>query len=222
MGMLHGDKKILIKNHLFKGLGEEKISDILQCLDSVEKTYDKGEIIILSGSKITSLGIVLKGTIQIVREDVSGNRMMVATLSKGEIFAETIAAQNMEASPVSVYASEFVKVLWISIKRIANPCREVCSQHSNIVMNLLELIAKKNMYLNQRMELLSQRSIRDKIMLYLQLEGKSAGSNRFTIRLNRNELADYLCVDRSALSRELGKLQAAGEIEFHKNEFGIM
>lgn len=97
-----------------------------------------------------------------------------------------------------------------------------CSYHSTMIMNLLSLIAKKSMYLNQRMELLSQRTTRDKIMLYLRMEGKYAENASFTIGLNRNELADYLCVDRSALSRELSKLQKEGELEFCKNQFRLM
>lgn len=115
MGKLRGDRKILEKNQLFYGLGEEEISSILECLHGVEKVYDKGEIVLLSGSSVTSLGIVLKGMVQIVREDIAGNRMMVATLPKGEIFAETLACQEVKKSPVSVYASEPSKILWISI-----------------------------------------------------------------------------------------------------------
>jgi len=213
---------VLVKNQLFKGIHKSEISNVLQCLHSNIKKYRKGDIILLSGTKVQSLGIVLEGSIQIVREDVSGNRMMIASLTKGEIFAETFACGENDVSPVSVYASEITTVLWISIKRIVNPCSMVCNFHSSIIMNLLELMAKKNLYLNQKLELLSKRSIRDKIMLFLELEFNKKGSEVIFLSLNRNELADYLCVDRSALSRELSKLKKEGIIDFNKNQFKLL
>lgn len=215
---------VLEKNQLFKGIHKSEISSVLQCLQCNIKNYKKGEIIILGGSKVHSLGIVIDGGIQIVREDLGGNRMMIAGLTKGEIFAETFACGEIDVSPVSVYASEKSTILWILIKKIVNPCSMVCSFHSSIIMNLLELMAKKNMYLNQKLELLSQRSIREKIILFLELEAKKKGKEggEFLIDLNRNELADYLCVDRSALSRELSKLKMEKIIDYHKNKFKLL
>lgn len=218
----HIQMELLAKNQLFKGIHKSEISNVLQCLHSNIANYRKGEIILLSGTKVHSLGIVIDGGIQIVREDASGNRMMIASLTKGEIFAETFACGNNDVSPVSVYANEITTVLWISIKRIVNPCSMVCNFHSSIIMNLLELMAKKNMYLNQKLELLSKRSLRDKIILFLELESKKKGSEVIVLSLNRNELADYLCVDRSALSRELGRLKKEGLIDFNKNKFKLL
>ncbi len=219
---MNRDFEILKKVALFQGIEAAGIEEILGCLGSNVKHYMKNQTIILSGSEITSLGIVLKGGVQVIREDILGNRMLVAGLGEGEIFGETFACAGITESPVSVVATETCQVLWLPIKRIVSPCSSVCSFHSNLINNLLKLLAGKNLYLNNKMELLSKRTIRDKIMAYLSYEAEKNHSNSFETALNRNELADYLCVDRSAMSREISRLKEEGVIEYHKNYFKIL
>lgn len=214
---------MILKNvSLFQGIEAAGIEDILGCLGSNVKQYIKNQSIILSGSEITSLGIVLKGSVQVIREDIMGNRMIVTSLSEGEIFGETFACAGIKESPVSVIAMELCQILWISIKRIVVPCSTVCSFHSSLITNLLQLLARKNLYLNNKMELLSKRTIRDKIMAFLALQAEVHHSNSFEISLNRNELADYLCIDRSAMSREISRLKEEGMIKNVKNYFTIV
>lgn len=215
------DMKILDKVSIFKGFTVNEIKTIIECLNGKIRSYGKNESIVLAGDKLTSLGIVLSGNIQISREDIMGNRMIVAGLFEGEIFGETFASAGVEESPVSIYALMPAKVLWLSINRIVSPCSSVCGFHSRLIRNLLQLIATKNMFLSERMNILSKRTIREKIMSYLVSQAGGRISSGFEIPLNRNELADYLCIDRSAMSRELGKLKDEGIIKFHKNVFHL-
>lgn len=219
---MNQDIEILKKVSLFKGMDAKDIEEILSCLQGNVKQFIKNQVIILAGDEISSLGIILNGTVQIIREDIMGNRMIVANLCKGEIFGETFASARIKESPVSVVATEPSRILMLSIQRIVTPCKNSCNFHSYLITNLLSLIASKNLYLTNKMELLSKRTIREKIMAYLSYEAQKHHSNSFDIDLNRNELADYLCIDRSAMSRELGRMKEEGIIEFHKNHFTVV
>lgn len=216
------DIKLLEEVSLFRGIDANEISDILNCLDGRVKQYSKSQMIIRSGEEFNSLGIILSGEVQIIREDIMGNRMIVAGLTQGEIFGETFACAGVNESPVSVIAGDTSRILWISIKRIVTACSNACSFHTRMITNLLELLAKKNLYLNNKIEMLSKRSIRDKIMTYLALQAQQHNTPSFDILLNRNELADFLCIDRSAMSRELSRLSDEGIIEYQKNHFRII
>lgn len=218
---MNQDYAILKQVSLFQGIEEAGIEDILGCLGSNLKSYKKNQAIILTGSEISSLGIVLNGSVQVVREDILGNRMLVASLGRGEIFGETFACAGTRESPVSVIAIEPSRVLMLPIKRIVTPCSKACSFHSSLLTNLLQLLARKNLYLNNKMELLSKRTIRDKIMFFLAAEAEKNHTNSFEITLNRNEMADYLCIDRSAMSREISRMQDDNLIKYHKNHFTI-
>ncbi|MDF2952418.1 MAG: Crp/Fnr family transcriptional regulator [Anaerocolumna sp.] len=213
---------ILEKVSLFHGILPEDLESILTCLDAKVREYGKNQSIKMAGDKFNSLGIVISGNVQITREDIMGNRTIVASLIEGEIFGETFACAGIEVSPVSIYSLGPSKILWVSIKKIVTTCSSSCDFHSLLIQNLLQLLATKNMYLNNKMDLLSRRSTREKVMAYLISQADSQKSDRFAIPLNRNELADYLCIDRSAMSRELGKLREEGIIEFHKNSFHIL
>lgn len=216
------EMKILEKVSLFHGIHTNDISSVLGCLDGKVREYGKNQSIIMAGDKFTSLGIVISGNVQISKEDIMGNRMIVTTLAAGEIFGETFACAGTEISPVSIIALLPSKILWLSVKRIITTCSSVCEFHSHLISNLLQLLAIKNMYLNTKMDLLSKRTIREKIMAYLVSEADKQKTSKFEIPLNRNELADFLCIDRSAMSRELGKLRDEGIIEFNKNKFQLL
>jgi len=214
--------KILEHIALFDGIDSADLGNIIICLEGKVKQYPKNQSIIMVGEEITALGIVLTGRVQVIREDIMGNRMIVAGLGEGDIFGETFACAGVKESPVSVFASEACEVLWISMKRIVSTCSSACDFHSRLISNLLQLLANKNLYLNNKMELLTKRSVREKIMAYLASQVEQHNASSFEIPLNRNELADYLCIDRSAMSRELSKLRDKGEIEFRKNYFKVL
>lgn len=217
-----GEYQILEKVSLFQGIQKSEISDVLNCMDSNTKKYSKNQIIVREGMKMNNLGIILDGSVQVIREDIMGNRMIVASLFSGEIFGETFACAGVDASPVSVIADEDSTILWIALTRIVTPCTTACDFHSQLIMNLLQILAKKNLYLNNKMELLSKRSIREKILSYLAEQANKHKTAVFEIPLNRNEMADYLCIDRSAMSRELSKLKEEGILDYHKNSFRFL
>ncbi|MDF2589079.1 MAG: cyclic nucleotide-binding protein [Anaerocolumna sp.] len=217
-----GEYQILEKVSLFQGIQKSEISDVLNCMDSNTKKYSKNQIIVRGGMKMNNLGIILDGSVQVIREDIMGNRMIVASLFSGEIFGETFACAGVDASPVSVIADEDSTILWIALTRIVTPCTTACDFHSQLIMNLLQILAKKNLYLNNKMELLSKRSIREKILSYLAEQANKHKTAVFEIPLNRNEMADYLCIDRSAMSRELSKLKEEGILDYHKNSFRFL
>jgi CRP-like cAMP-binding protein len=209
--------KILENHPLFKGTNMQ-MDQVLSELKYKIKKYNKEEYIILTGDTITSFGILLSGEARIIREDLMGNCVIISDLVKGEIFAETFVCADVKESPVSVIAEESCTVFWISIPGIrSSSLNEVGIIGQIIMVNLLKLLAGKNLLLNRKMEILSKRSIREKLMTYLNFLAKENHSPTFVLPLNRNELAQYLCVDRSALSREIMKLKKEEVLSFQRD-----
>lgn len=212
---------ILNKCILFKNFNENDLKSILNCLDTKVKNYSKNDIVILAGSKVDTIGIVLSGNLQITKEDYDGNRIIVSSIEKSEIFAEALVCANIDKSPITVISSDKSSVLYISLKNILGVCSESCTFHIKLISNLLNVIAKKNVILNEKIEILSKKTIEEKLISYLTNQMNLHGKNTFTIPFNRNELADFLGVNRSSLSRELSNMQENGMLEFKKNTFTI-
>lgn len=213
---------ILNKIQLFQGISENELENMLKCLDANIKQFDKEDIIIMTGSEINSVGIVLSGNVKIIEENIFGNQSIIAEIGEGHIFAETFACAGIEKSPVTVIASSACKIMFISFQRIIKSCSSACTFHTRLIRNMLHMIASKNLMLKDKIELLSQRTTRDKLLNYLNSMVKRQKTTKIVIPFNRNELADFLSVDRSAMSRELCKLRDEGVIEFNKNEFEIL
>ncbi len=207
--------------NIFEGIDESQFESLLGCLGAKIQEYNKNEIIFLAESKVTSVGIILSGSAQIVKEDIMGNRTIMSELSEGDMFGEAFACANVGKIPVTVLTTTGCKVLFIQINRIVTTCSSVCSFHTTLIKNMLQLIAQKNILLNNRMDILSQRSTREKLITYLTMQMKKHGKNKFRIPFSRDELADFLCVNRSALSRELSNMRNENLLTFNKNEFDI-
>lgn len=214
--------EVLRKCSLFNEIEDENIEKILTCFGAKIETYQKDEIIFFEGEPARCLGIVLSGATQIVRIDFYGNRSIVATVIPSQMFGESFACIAAEALPIDVVASTDAKVLLIEAGRITRPCPKACGFHNQIIFNLLKIVATKNVVFNQKIEVTSKRSTREKLMTYLLLQAKAANSNSFTIPFDRQELADYLEVDRSGLSVEISKLRREGIIECRKSEFTLL
>lgn len=210
---------ILKKSPLFTRIKDDDLESMLTCLGANIKEYSKNEIIFLAGSEITSMGIVLTGSLNLVKEDILGNRMIITEIPAGELFAEIYACAGTRRSPVTVIASNHSKVLFLGYHKLITTCPSHCGFHHILVENMLTILANKNLQLNQKMSLLSKRTTREKLLEYFQYQIEKQNNLKFEIPFSRSELADYLCVDRSALSRELGKLRDEGIITFHKNQF---
>lgn len=211
----------LLHCQLFEGMTEEDITALFGCLGAKPMQYAKGEIILGEGDAADRVGIVLSGTVQVVREDYFGNRSMMAKLGPSGMFAEAFALAGVEAMPVTVVAAESCEVLLIRVDRITHPCSNACGFHQQMIYNLMRILAQKNLACNQKIEVTSKRTTREKLMAYLMLTAKRAGSSDFQIPFDRQELADYLEVDRSGLSSEIGKLRKEGILESVRNRFII-
>lgn len=213
--------KLLREMALFEGIGEKEILGMLKCLNASLRNYENGNVIFQEGERVGAVGAVLEGRVQVVREDVHGNRLIMTEMGPADLFAEAFAPAEIEEIPVSVYASEKSRILFLDFKRIITQCSSHCEFHSHLVRNMMKVLAQKNVMLSNRIDLLGKRSIREKLLAYFWSQSKKIKKNRIVLPFNRNELADFLCVDRSAMSRVLGQMQEEGIISFKKNVFQL-
>ncbi|MDF2839215.1 MAG: Crp/Fnr family transcriptional regulator [Evtepia sp.] len=212
---------VLLKNPLFASIAQPEIQSLLTCLGAEQIEISKDGFALMAGDTPNYIGIVLEGKLQISREDADGNRALLDTLFPGDFFGETLVCAGVRQSPVSILAVTPSKVLKLDFRRLLTVCPNSCGFHSTIIRNMVGVIARKNLLLQGRMEILDQKTIRERLFVYL-LRYQERHGEPFTVPLNRSELADYLAVDRSALSRELGRLQEEGVIQYHKNSFSFL
>lgn len=213
--------EVLRKCPLFDNIKDENLVKMISCLGAKTDTYSKNETILAEGAPAKYIGIVLSGTAQLERTDYYGNRSIVTSLGPSELFGESFACAGSDKMPVAVIASQNCEVMLIDCHRIINSCSNACEFHNQMIFNLLKVVATKNIVLNQKAEIISKRTTREKLMTYLLLQAKINGSNSFTIPYDRQMLADYLEVDRSGLSAEISKLRSEGIIESERNKFKI-
>ena len=213
---------ILEQSPLFEAISMDDLRGLLGCIGGRVVEAGKGQVIMREGDPATHIGLVLSGAVQLVREDYYGNRSIVAHITPGQLFGETYACANVQALPVSIVADAPGKVLLMECRRITTSCTSACAFHSRIIYNLLRIVAAKNLVFDQKIQITSQRTTREKLMAYLLNQAKLQGSNRFTIPYDRQSLADYLEVDRSGLSAEISKLRREGVLESEKNQFTLL
>lgn len=210
---------VLRTSGIFSGISEEEIEKMLHCLEVRPETFQKDEYILRAGDRVEAFGLVITGKVLIIQEDFWGNRNILAAVGAGHCFAETFACSPGAVLNVSVMAQTNVQVLFLNVKRILTTCPSTCSHHSRMIRNLLSELAEKNLRLNEKITHLGQRSRRAKILSYLSAEAQRHGSAEFDIAFSRQQLADYLSVDRSGLSMELSRMQEEGLLEYRKNHF---
>lgn len=206
---------------LFEGIDENNLSAMLKCLNAVKKNYYKGEIIFDEGEKITSVCFISKGKVQIIKDDFTNNKVILNEMEEGETFAESFVLAGAEKSPVCAIAVEDTTVLFIDFGRMLSTCSNSCPFHKQLIANIIKIIAKKNLVLNSRIELLSKKTIRERVLFYLEGERLENESNEFSVPFSREAMAQYLSSDRSALSRELCKMRDEGLLDFSKRFFKI-
>ena len=212
---------ILRNTRLFSGLGREELKSALECLEIADREYRKDSVIMRVGESPDRIGAVLSGSICIVINDFWGNRTIVDKMGAGRIFAETVSFSGIKTLPFSVVAAEKTRIVYLSGRKLVSPCSKNCAVHGKIIRNMLTALADKNLLLARKIEDLSKRTTREKILSFLSSQSAEFNSDSFSIALNRQELADYLAVDRSALSTALGKLRDEGYISFNKNSFHL-
>lgn len=204
---------------LFDGIEIEDLSAMMGCIGEKTMTVAKGQYICREGDPATHVGMVLTGAVRMEREDYYGNRSIVAHIAPSELFGETYACADVASMPISIVADEDSTVLMMDCRRITRTCSHACSFHSRIIFNLLRLVAEKNLVYDQKIQVTSKRTTREKLMAYLLNQAKIQGCSNFRIPYDRQELADYLEVDRSGLSAEISKLRREGILESEKNFF---
>lgn len=207
---------------LFAGISDCEMSAVLGCIGARVAEYGKNEPIFMEGDPADRVGIVLSGAAQIVKEDFYGNRSIVASIAPSQLFGETFACAEIERMPVNVVATEKSEIMLIDCRRITMTCSNACAFHSRMILNLLRVVAAKNLVFNQKIEITSKRTTREKLMTYLMDQAKQNGASEFTIPFDRQSLADYLGVERSALSAEIGKLKNDGILDTTRSYFRLL
>ena len=213
---------IMERCSLFHGIHMDDLSAMLGCIGGRVMSFSKGHAVFREGDPATHVGLVLSGAVRLVREDYYGNRSIVAHIGPTELFGETYACAGIASMPISVVADEDSQVLLMDCRRITVSCSNACAFHSRMIYNLLRLVASKTLVYDQKIQITSKRTTREKLMTYLLQQAKLHGSNQFTIPYDRQELADYLEVDRSGLSTEISKLRREGILESEKNHFHLL
>lgn len=207
-------------SQLWSGIGFNDFEEMIRCNGAKTMRYNKGEIILMSGDSVNFIGMIVSGSVRVVKESMNGDISIIAELVAPDLFGEEFACANIDHSPATVQASEKCEVLLLDYKKVIAACSSACAFHSKLIENMLRIIAEKNLLLNQKIDILSKRKTREKLLAFFDLQ--RGASSKFTIPFNREEMANYLSVDRSAMSNELCKMRDEGIIRFHKNSFELL
>lgn len=213
---------ILDQCPLFLQVGRENYRKMLLCFGARVISVKKSAPVFLEGQSADRVGIVLSGAVQAVQDDYWGNRSILSMSTEGQLFGEGFACAGISNLPVSMVAAVDSQIMLIDCSHIMTMCRNACTFHNQMIRNLLVSVAQSNLRLNQKIEILSKRTTREKVMAYLLSEAKLHNSSDFTIPYDRQELADYLGVERSAMSTVIGKLRDEGILEVHRRHFRLM
>ncbi len=207
---------------LFDGIDQADLPGMLHCLGARTMRFARGETILAEGTPARDVGLLLTGRVQLIRTDWYGNRSIMLSIGPGQLFAEAFACAEAELLPVNVLAVEDCEVLLLDCRRLLTGCSHSCPFHSQVIFNLLKIVAKKNLALHRKAFISARRTTREKVLTYLLLTAKESGGAEFSIPFDRQGLADYLEVDRSGLSAELSKLRREGVLYYRKNHFRLL
>jgi CRP/FNR family transcriptional regulator, cyclic AMP receptor protein len=210
---------VIRSSRLFSGISEDEISAMLDCLGARKECFSKDSFLLRTGDTVEEIGLVLSGSVFIIQEDIWGNRNIISKAGTGETFATAYACAPGSVLNVSVIAETPVVAAFLNVKRILKVCPSTCAHHSLIIRNLLGELAEKNLRFSEKLEHIGQRTTRAKLLSYFSAEAQRNGKYEFDISFSKQELADYLGVERSGLSLELGKMRNEGLLDFNKNHF---
>ena len=213
------DYELISRTALFQGCSPTATENLLYGLKTFTKKYKKGAPVYLAGTPVTDVGIVLYGTVQIENNDLWGNKNIISLARAGEVFAEAYACIPDEPMMVDVIALEDCEILFLNVPRLFQLASSGKGEYSVLIRNLTMISARKNLLLSRRILHTSSKKIRGRLLSYLSHQAELQGSRYIDIPLNRQQLADYLSLDRSALSKELAKMKQDGLLDYHKNSF---
>lgn len=207
---------------VFLGMNDDELKGLLECFNARVRKYEKEEMIIRQGDVISNIYLILDGSVNIEKDSYWGRRIIISRMGKNENLALSfVGSKNVESS-IDAITTEDTIVLILSYEKCTSMCQNACTRHKVLINNLFQILSKENIELIQKIENVSQKTIRDKVLTYLSNEAQRNHSNTFDINFNRQDMADYLNVDRSAMSFELSKLQKEGLIRFNKNHFELL
>ena len=207
---------------LFQGIEQDNLPVMLGCLGYHRETYKKGDFISMEGEHLENIGLVMTGSVDMIKEDFWGNKTILMRMRQGSIFGETFICGSDSLATVSFCAASDTEVLFLPFRRVMHTCTNACAFHHKLVENMVQLIADKNLELVRKVEVVTKKTLREKILAYLSQQAQLAGGSYFEIPLGRMELAEYVCADRSALTRELNAMKAEGIIDYDRNMFRLM
>lgn len=213
---------VLKRSWLFAGVTEAEIETMFSCLDAKVRSYKKGEYVFHQGEHIEQVAVLAKGELHVQQDDYWGNRSIIHNVGVGDLFGEGYLAPESGTLLTDVIAAQDSTVIFFNVRRIITTCSNACRFHTAVVQNLFYSISQQNRLLVQKLGHMSRRTTREKLISYLSQESKRNGSGSFAIPFNRQQLADFLSVDRSAMSNELCKMRDEGLLEFEKNRFTLL
>lgn len=216
------DHLFLSKSLLFRGISPDELRDLFSCLQARTQTYSRGAVIYRAGDSVTALGMVLSGKVSIENDDAWGNKSILDHVLPGQVFAETYACVPGAPLMITAVAAESTEILFLETSRILHPCESACDFHNKLIRNLLTIASQKNLNLSRRIFHTSSKSIRGRLLSYLSHQSLQQGRLEFDIPFNRQQLADYLSVDRSSMSNELSKMQRDGLLQVERNHFRLI
>ena len=211
-----------LNSPLFDGIRQEDRVAVLGCTGYHVRAFRKGDIVAFEGENIKHVGIVLSGSVDMIKEDLWGGRTMLVRTHQNGLFGETFACGEDNQSVVTFQVSRDARILFIPFDRVMHSCSACCEFHQRMIENMVHIIANKNRDLMRKVEIISKRTIREKLLAYLSVQAQIQESRYFEIPLGRVELAEYLCVDRSAMTRELAKMREEGLVDFDRNSFRLL
>lgn len=213
---------ILKRTRMFAGVGEEEMESMLACLGANVRSFKSGEYVFRQGERCDAIAVLAEGKLHIRSDDYWGNRSILSSLGAGEMFGEAYAAPDSGALLNDVVTVEDSTLIFFDVKRVLTTCSSACCFHTMVVQNMFFAISEKNRKLVQKLGHMSKRSTREKLISYLSEEAKRQATGEFSIPFNRQQLADFLSVDRSAMSAELSKMRSEGLLEYNKNNFKLL
>ena len=213
--------KELKHSPLFRGITEDELTAMLDCLSGSIRQYKKDASIFRGGDRISQIGLILKGNVHIVRESYWGKESLLARLGPGDLFGETYACVPQATFDGTALAAADTEILFLDLKRVLTTCSSACRFHTKLIQNLLGVLAEKNLHFSRKIDCLTPHTIRAKLLEYFSQQMRLQSSKKFTIPFNRQQLADYLSVDRSSMTVELYKMKDEGLIDFDKNNFTV-
>ncbi len=214
--------KVLNKCVLFRDIKKNELGCLMSCLGTKVREYKSGQYIFLAGDKLNYIEVALSGLAEVIKENLAGNKHIIAMLQPSDLFAEGIVCTESRISPVTVRAKQDMEVLLIPYEKIVRTCGRSCTYHIRLIQNMMVVLGEKNSRLNEKIELLTLKGMREKIASYLVNEMNDRKKNSFEIMLNRTQLAEYLNVSRTSMSRELSRMKEDGLIDYSGKKFKIL